>query len=63
MDNSSRREVTYVSHYNNLLDFGYGCPTTHSGRRSSHRRCSVKRGVLKISRDSQENTSVGASFQ
>ena len=30
--------------------------------RSSHRRCSVKKGVLKISQISQENTCVRVSF-
>ena len=31
--------------------------------RASHQRCSFKKGILKISQSSQENTSVGLSLQ
>ena len=33
-----------------------------SKTRSSHRRCSLKKGVLKKSQNSQENSCVGVSF-
>ena len=36
--------------------------TNDKNTRSSHQRCSVKKGFLQISQNSQENTCVGISF-
>ena len=50
-DNNTK--VTVKRLFTELLRYYY---------RSSHRRCSIKKGFLKISQYSQESTCVGVSF-